>query len=81
MAIVVLDCSRITTDIEEGEEVRSPTVRILRIEPETDPDRAAQLLAWAARLTNQRIPPPAPVLPGLDLDDGVGLRVVGDHSG
>lgn len=78
IAIVVFDCVSIKHDVVEGDLVATPTIRLLRIEPETDPDAAARLLAWARRLTDARIPPPAPpppALPGLDLRDGSGVHL------
>ncbi|MFG1898678.1 hypothetical protein ACGFIP_32190 [Micromonospora zamorensis] len=72
VAIVVVDCARITHDVVDGDLEATPTIRLLRIEPETDPDAAAQLLAWAKRLTDKRIPPirkPDP-LPGLSMIGG-----------
>ncbi|WP_319460072.1 hypothetical protein [Micromonospora sp. RTP1Z1] len=77
VAIVVLDCVSIKHDVVEGDLIPTPTIRLLRIEPETDPDAAARLLAWAKKLTDSRIPPPAPTLPGMDLRDGAGLHAVG----
>ncbi|WP_320069130.1 hypothetical protein [Micromonospora sp. RTGN7] len=71
VAIVVLDCVSIKHDVVEGDLVPTPTIRLLRIEPETDPDQAAALMAWAKGLTDRRIPPPArpDPIPGLDLTD------------
>ena len=72
VAIVVLDCVSIKHDVVEGDLIPTPTIRLLRIEPETDPDEAARLLAWAKRLTDKRIPPPArpEPLPGLSVIGG-----------
>lgn len=66
VAIVVFDVARITEDIDgDGDAYRTPTIRILRLEPETDPDRAALLLGRAADLHRERDPQPQP-LPGLE---------------
>ncbi|MFG3418726.1 hypothetical protein [Micromonospora sp. NPDC048063] len=72
VAIVVLDCSRITYDVVDGELEPTPTVRIVRVEPETDPDEAVKLISWAKRLTDKRIPPPAKPdpIPGLSVIGG-----------
>lgn len=77
VAIVVLDCARITEDVEDM--IRTPTARIMRIEPETDPDRAAELLARARELADERNPKPKPLI---DPDEAAGrhtgvLRLAG----
>jgi hypothetical protein len=84
VAIVVLDCVSITHDVVEGDLVATPKVRILRIEPETDPDEAVRLLAHAKRLTDKRIPPPKvpDPLPGMpDLRDGAGVHLTSIGGG
>lgn len=83
VAIVVLDCVSIKHDVVEGDLIPTPTIRILRIEPETDPDEAARLLAHAKRLTDKRIPPPArpDPLPGMDLRDGAGVHLTSVGGG
>lgn len=69
VAIVVLDCHRIVEDVDDL--IRVPIARILRIEPETDPDRAAELLTRARELAEERNPQPRPLL---DPDEAAGLR-------
>jgi hypothetical protein len=69
IAIVVLDCARIVDDIDDM--IRTPVIRILRIEPETDADRAAELLARAVELAEARNPKPKPLL---DAQEASGLR-------
>ncbi|MFI6332934.1 hypothetical protein ACIBBG_32085 [Micromonospora chersina] len=83
VAIVVLDCVSIKHDVVDGDLEATPTVRLLRIEPETDPDEAARLLAHAKRLTDKRIPPPAKPdpLPGMDLRDGAGVHLTSVGGG
>lgn len=78
VAIVVLDCVRITDDIDDL--VRTPTVRIKRIEPITDPDRAAALLAEAVEIAEARIAKPQPLLDSQEasgLRNATGLRLAG----
>jgi hypothetical protein len=69
VAIVVFDCHRIVDDIDDL--VRTPIARILRIEPETDADRAVELLARARELAEARNPQTKPLL---DVDEAAGLR-------
>jgi len=57
VAVVVVDCCKITEDVDSGD--RSPMVRVLRLEPVTDPDDAARLLEFMARQANERCPRPA----------------------
>ncbi|MGJ3223778.1 hypothetical protein ACQEUV_33140 [Micromonospora aurantiaca (nom. illeg.)] len=83
VAIVVLDCVSIKHDVVDGDLEATPTVRLLRIEPETDPDEAARLLAHAKRLTDKRIPPPTKPdpIPGLDLPGGSGVHLTSVGGG
>ncbi|MEU0081388.1 hypothetical protein ABZY58_26100 [Micromonospora tulbaghiae] len=84
VAIVVLDCVSIKHDVVDGGDLEAtPTVRLLRIEPETDPDEAARLLAHAKRLTDKRIPPPTKPdpIPGLDLPGGSGVHLTSVGGG
>jgi len=67
--IVVVDCHRIIDDLDDM--IRTPVARILRIEPETDADRAAALLARATDLADARIQKPPPLL---DANEATGLR-------
>lgn len=69
VAIVLLDCHRIVDDIDDL--MRTPIARILRIEPETDPDRAVELLARARELSEARNPQTKPLL---EVDEAAGLR-------
>lgn len=69
VVLVVLDCHRIIDDIDDL--VRTPVARIVRIEPETDPDRAAELLARMRELSEARNPQTKPLL---DVDEAAGLR-------
>lgn len=69
VALVVLDTARIIDDIDDM--MRTPVVRIVRIEPETDPDRAAELLARIRDLADARNPKPKPLL---DPDEALGIR-------
>jgi hypothetical protein len=79
VAIVVLDCSRIIDEVDDL--IRIPVARIIRIEPETDPDRAAQLLARARELSEERVPQQKPMLDANEasgiLRQGTGLRLAG----
>lgn len=52
VALVVFDTARIIEDVDDL--VRTPVIRVLRIEPETDPDKAAALLARMAELRDER---------------------------
>jgi hypothetical protein len=79
VAIVVLDCSRIIEEVDDCMSV--PVARIIRIEPESDPDRAAQLLARARELSEERVPQQKPLLDSNEaagiLQHGSGLRLAG----
>lgn len=70
VVLVVLDCHRIVEDLDDF--VRTPVARILRIEPETDPDRAVELLGRMRELAEDRKPPQDK--PMLDVDEAAGLR-------
>lgn len=79
LAIVVFDVARIIDDVDDL--FQTPVIRILRLEPETDADRAVQLLARAKELSEARNPQQKPMLDpheasGL-LRHGTGLRLAG----
>ena len=64
VAVIVFDTSRLTTDTDTGDV--TPTVRILRLEPITDPEAKQRLGDLATRAFNRRTG--QTVLP-LDLED------------
>jgi hypothetical protein len=79
--ILVVDCHRIIDDLDTL--VRTPVARIVRIEPETDPDRAAELLGRARELSDGRTSSPEPLLdPGeaTGLQNATGLRLAGGNG-
>lgn len=78
VAIVVLDCSRIVEDVDDL--IRTPVARIVRIEPETDPDKAAELLARARELSDARNTEQKPMIGAQEasgLRHATGLRIAG----
>lgn len=80
VAIVVLTTAQITEKIDGGMRYRIPTIEVLRIEPETDPDEAVRLLARARELSDERLPTPKPLLDPQEasgLRNGTGLRLAG----
>lgn len=67
VAIIVFDCTQIVDNVEEL--VRVPVIRIRRIEPVLDADRAAALLAEAREIADGRLNRPTPLL---DPQEGAG---------
>jgi hypothetical protein len=66
VAVVVLDCSKITTDVDTGDAI--PTARVLRAEVISDPEAKKRLGQYARRAFESRTG--KTVLP-LDLEDEI----------